>query len=347
MKVERPFFRFVLAALAVVGGLLAVDRAAAQDSLRVGAGGEPVKPRGQGARLAGAADRALADLKSIGYFANATCADNRASGMGCGGSFNIIPATGSSNTSFFEDEWQWGVPKTTWDSAVARVPTLANAIGGGWTVSNRNQTGNDDQRASDGGLGIHHAGTTSTSDRSCRDHTNTFGAGTPLLAVSDCEETWGTEPGARVRAKSDPTRGWAGARPIPLEAWLARYTASPAAFNFDFWRVSDAEIDAVGVPEFKAIGALQTYGYTSDYGAEILCGTSTVRNFAHVIPTTSPFVPGGCTGSDPTRRRPGWPLGIEVRFDAFMFQLPALKEISYFQLTFTNNSRQVYGVALD
>ncbi|MBI1966736.1 MAG: hypothetical protein HYS40_01990, partial [Gemmatimonadetes bacterium] len=41
------------------------------------------------------------------------------------------------------------------------------------------------------------------------------------------------------------------------------------------------------------------------------------------------------------------PLGIEVRFDAFMFQLPALKEISYFQLTFTNNSRQVYGVALN
>lgn len=349
MKVHRPFFRFVLAALAVTGASLVTTRAAAQDSLRIGPNGEPIKPFGRGGMtLAGTKDRALADLKSIGYFRNSTCADNRRGGMGCFGSFNIIPATGSSNTSFFEDTWAWGVPKTTWDSAVVKVPSLANAIGGGWTVSDYEQTGNDDMQEADGALGIHHGGATSTSDRSCLDHTNTFGAGTPLLAVSDCpEQTWGTEPTATVRAPGDPTRGWAGARPIPLEAWLTRYNANPAAFNFDFWRVTEAEISAAGVPDFKTIGALQTYGYSSDYTTEMLCGTSTIRNFAHVIPTTSQIVPGGCTGSDPTRRRPGWPLGIEIRFDAFMFQLPALKEISYFQMTFTNNSRQVYGVPLD
>ena len=347
MTVERSIFRFVPAALVVVGGLLAVPQAAAQDSIRVGPDGEPIKARSSRLTLGGAADRSLADLKSIGYFRNSTCADNLRGGMGCFGSFNIIPRTGSSNTSFFDDEFQWGVPKTTWDSAVAKVPSLANAIGGGWTVSNRLQAGGGDMAAADGGLGTHHAGATSTADRSCLDHSNTFGAGTALLAVSDCEATWGVEPGARVRAKSDPTRGWDGRRPIPIDAWLTRYNANPAAFNFDFWRVSEAEIDAAGVPEFKPIGAIQTYGYTSDYTTEILCGTSTLRNFAHIIPATSPAVPGGCVGSDPARRRHGWPLGIEIRFDAFMFQLPALKEISYFQMTLTNHSRQVYGVPLD
>jgi len=135
---------------------------------------------------------------------------------------------------------------------------------------------------------LHHAGASTVNDRSCLDHRTSIGAGQPLLAGSNCPETWGSE-------------GWAGARRVPVEIYTQRFTALGDNFNFDFWRVADADLDAAGVPEFEPIGSFQTYGYTSDFTAEILCGTSVYRNFAHIIPTTSPAVPGVPAGRSGSR----------------------------------------------
>ncbi len=353
MTLHRPFMRRPAAAWLAAALLLFFTGAlTAQQTVNgypVGPDGEPVAnpPR----RTLGAArDRAVSDLRSAGFFTR-VCAENST------GAFDIdrsgcAPFFQTMNNGFVavwprEAAWAWAAPPTTWTNAVAQVPSLANAIGSGWTVINSHQTGFDDLGPSDNGLGLHHAGVTTVNDRSCLDHRTSYGTGNPLLAGSNCPVTWGTEPGSAVRDASDPGRGWAGARPVPLEVYSQRFASLGANFNFDFWRVSDAELDAAGVPAFKTLGNFHTYGYTSDYNVEILCGTSVIRNYAHIIPATSQVAPGGCSGSDPARRRPGWPLGIEARFDAFTFQLPALKEVQYYQVTFTNRSEAVYGVKLD
>ncbi len=332
-------------AASLVAALLALAPAAAgQQTVNgypVGPDGEPLAspPR----RLGAGRDIAYSDLRSAGFFRR-VCLEN------VDAAFNVdftpcFPFSQAMNNGFLAARiraanWAWAASPTDWQNAVALVPSLANAIGGGWTVSNIEQTGFDDTDAADNSLGLHHAGATTVADRSCVDHRASIGTGNPLLAGSNCPQTWGSE-------------GWKGGRPVPLEVWEDRYAALGANFNFDFWRVSDAELDAAGVAPptstsaGKTLGNFQTYGYTSDYTAEILCGTATKKNYAHIIPTTSPVVPGGCTGSDPARRRHGWPLGIEVRVDGFTFQLPALKEIAYYQLTFTNKSKDVYGVGLN
>ncbi|HEX6870080.1 MAG TPA: hypothetical protein VF163_03190, partial [Micromonosporaceae bacterium] len=329
----RPLAWLMALALLLPGALAAQQ---VINGVPVGPDGEPTVPSGVRPLSAGR-DIAYSDLRSAGYF-NRVCAENKTAAFDpdhtpCALFFQVMN-NGFTAVWMRQGDWAWGVSPTDWQNAVAQVPSLANAIGGGWTVSVHEQTGFDDTDAADNSLGLHAAGVSTVNDRSCHDHRTSIGAGQPLLAGSNCPDTWGSE-------------GWAGARAVPLEVYTQRFTTLGNNFNFDFWRVSDAEIDAAGVPAFKPMGNFQTYGYTSDYTAEILCGTSVYRNYAHIIPTTSEVVPGGCTGSDPARRRPGWPLGIEVRFDAFTFQLPALKEVQYYQLTFTNRSRQVYGVGLD
>jgi len=337
---DRATAPLVAALLLALPGALAAQQTV--NGVPVRADGEPTAskpPR----PLGGNRDQGFASAHNVGYFntgciENVTGASDFDRGAAC---FTFNQALNNGFIAVWPRElhWTWGTTKTTWDSAVARVPALANAIGGGWTVISSHQTGFDDLDAGDNSLGLHHAGLTSVSDNSCLDQ-RPIGAGFPLLAGSNCPETWGSE-------------GWKGGRPVPLELWTQRYGALGNNFNFDFWRVTDAEIDAAGVAPpsanspGKTLGNFQAYGYTSDYTAETLCGTTVRRNYAHIIPATSLVVPGGCTGSDPARRRPGWPLGIEVRFDAFTFQLPALKEIIFWQVTFTNRSGDVYGVKLD
>ena len=344
MALTRAFDR--LTAPVVAALLLALPGAlGAQETVN----GVPVRPDGEPTAtkpprpLGGGRDQAYASSHNVGYF-NTGCFENITAAADFDEAapcftFNQVMNNGFTAAWPRELHWSWGTTKTTWDSAVAKVPALANAIGGGWTVINVHQTGTDDLDAADNSLGLHHAGVSSVNDRSGLDQ-RPVGAGWPLLPGSNCPQTWGSE-------------GWKGGRPVPLELWTQRYGALGNNFNFDFWRVSDAELDAAGVTPpsatspGKTIGSFQAYGFTSDYTSENLCGTTGRRNYAHIVPTTSAVVPGGCTGADPTRRRPGWPLGIEVRFDAFTFQLPALKEIMYWQLTFTNRSRDLYGVALD
>ena len=324
----------LLAGTLALGAVLAfASPAAAQRRVGtyiVGADGEPTAPdvnartRSAFALFAGR-DFAVSELFGVGYF-NRMCLENRGVADidwgGCGPFFQLLPGSTFQALWFRSMNWSWGVPPGDWNTAKALVPSLANAIGGGWTNSNLHQTGNDDTYALDGTLGPFHAGVTSTSDGSCRDHRRAYGAGNPLLAGINCPPTWGS-------------LGWVGARPVPTEIYQARYAVQGSAFAFDFWKITDAELDASGMPRTKTIGNFQTYGFMTDATVETLAGSGTIRTFGSAIP--------GGSGA-PTR--PGWPLGIDVRTDAFSFQLPALKEIAYYQSVFVNNSQRVYGTGL-
>lgn len=320
---------FATAFLALLPGTLAAQQ--------VGPDGEPTA-RKPVRRLSGNADQAYSSTRNTGYF-NTGCAENVTGAADFDRAdpcqtFNQLMNNGFTAAWPRELHWSWGAPNTTWNYAVTQVPLLANAIGAGFTVINSHQTGADDLNAADNSLGPHHAGLTSVNDRSCLDGRPAVGAGFPLLAGSNCPQTWGTA-------------GWEGRRPVPLEVYSARFATLGNNFNFDFWRVSDAELDAAGVAgptatsPGKIIGNYQTYGYTSDYTTDILCGTTTQRNYGHLFPAAR------CPGADAARRRPGWPLGIELRFDQFSFQLPTLNNIIYYQVTFVNKSRDLYGVPLD
>lgn len=333
MMLPRTFRGPLVGALALGAVLAVAGPAAAQErvgSYVVGPNGEPTAPvvgaRSRSAfQLFAGRDAAVSWLFGVGYF-NRMCMDNTALGdidaTGCGPFFQNLPGTAFQALWFRSLNWSWGVPPGDWNNAKALVPSLANARGAGYTVANWHQTGLDDTGPLDGTLGIYHAGVTSTSDGSCRDHRAAFGAGNPLLAGINCPPTWGSN-------------GWVGARAVPTEIWQAHLAAEGNAFRFDFWKIPDSELDAFGIPRNKPIGSFQTYGFMTDANSDILAGTSTIRTFGNVIP--------GGSGA-PTRT--GWPLGIDVRTDAFTFQLPALKEISFYQATFVNNSQRVYGVGL-
>jgi hypothetical protein len=324
------FIRCTVVAFAAALQLPAARTLAAQANVP----GRPAGPDGTPTRrvrpLGGSKDYAVSELKSVGFF-NRQCVEN--AGIA---SFNCLPffqvmkdGLVAINPEGSGLELDWGTTVTTWDSAKAKVPSLANAVGGGYTVVTYQSANTDLADAADNSLGLHHAGVSSTSDKSCLDHSNAFGAGLPLLAGSDCPATWGSE-------------GFKGARAITQDVFVNRFNADPTNFAFDFWKVSDAEIAASGTD--KPIGNFVAYGYESDHTAEVLCGSSIYRTYGNVIPATSQIVPGGCSGA-PTK--PGWPLGIDMRIDAFSFQLPSLKEIAYYQAVLVNNSQKVYGVALD
>src|SRR6266576_107031 len=280
------FIRCSVVALAAALLLPAAQSLAAQANVP----GRPVGPDGTPSRrmraLGGSKDDTVSELKSVGYFNRQGYENRGVATFDCTPFFQLmkdgLTAISPLGSGF---ELDWGTTKTTWDSARAKVPSLSNAIGGGYTVMTfaTNAFGWID--AADGALGLHHAGVTSTADKSCQDHTHAFGAGFPLLAGSDCPATWGSE-------------GFKGSRAITQDVYVNRYNADPTNFAFDFWKVSDAEIDASGVD--KPIGNFQTYGYESDHTTEILCGSSIMRTYGKVIPATSQVVPGGCSGN-PTR----------------------------------------------
>jgi hypothetical protein len=229
-------------------------------------------------------------------------------------------------------ELYWATPPSTRDTIMAKAGVkgsgLQFALGGGYNVRARNsQNGGDNQLPVDGTLGTLHAGASSTTDRSCRDVTSgNYGAGNPLLALSDCPETWGS-------------LGWRGRAPVTIDSYLAEARSNPTGFTFDFWRFPEGE-PAQGALE-RQFGSFQTYGIFSDYSADDLCGTPTTRTYGRVI---KPAV-AACPDVTPTK--PGYPLGLETRLDAFLYGIPALKDVGYYQYTIVNKSADVYGVGID
>lgn len=198
--------------------------------------------------------------------------------------------------------------------------SLHNVKGGGWTyLMNTQRLGGFHQWAGhDGSLGELHSGAQHEAE-GCLDHGGLYRhypRGFPLLGGSDCPQTWGSS-------------GWQGRRPIgTVENWVDYYQASvPDEFNFDFWRVPD---------EFKTedkefVGDFQVYGMMSDHGSDYLDAY-----YGNVVP-------GG--SGDPTLE--GYPLGLDVAFNAYSFKVPSVSRGFVYEGMIINNSEEVYGVPLD
>ena len=311
---------------------------------RLNANGDPVFDRNSARRrpgfsLFGNADRALSEVKtpsSYGFqlFNTGQLADAR--GLAYNDNDGPAIAAGAAFANHFRYLMlSWATPPSTRlkmiEAGGAAAAGLAQALGGGFNMrSHASTNGNDQQLATDGTLGAYHAGERSTLDRSCLDHGGGFfGAGNPLLATSDCPPTWGS-------------LGWQGRKPVPLDVYLSEARANPADFGFDFWRFPVGEPDPAGKLE-RQFGSFQTYGFFNDYSRDDLCGTGTTRTYGRVIRPA----PAGAACPDVPPTKPGYPLGLDVRVDAFAYGIPALQDIAFYQITVVNNSRNVYGVGID
>ena len=292
----------------------------------------------RGFSLFGLADFASAEVKTAGPYAHATC--NQGS-FDCGWlwfpsgglRFDITPSQVAA-AYFAGIDLAWGAPPSQRAKIMAANPAtaagLANALGGGFTVRYTTATnGGDDLQPTDNQLGRYLSGIQSTNDRSCRDHNGDngiIGAGNPLMPTSDCPVTWGT-------------LGWQGRKPVSLDTYLAAVRESPSTFAFDFWTFADGEPDPGGRLD-RQFGSYQTYGFFSDYSRDELCGTAQTRTYGNVIRAAR----NECPNVPPTK--PGYPLGLEARLDAFSFGIPALRDVAWYQMTVVNNSADVYGTGV-
>jgi hypothetical protein len=292
--------------------------------------GEPAYSRAEarrGFRLFGLADAAYADIRNSNkqvYFA--TCNLNGSMECDLGWAYtDKLPIL----ESFWYLDWAIGSPPSVRDKILATVPAAAGyakAMGGGWNMQFRSNTdGTDLLLPSDGWLGQYMSGAASTNDKTCLDHTHNLAAGNPLLPTSDCPQTWGP-------------LGWQGRRPITEAEFLAEARANPSNFKFEFWKIPTGEPDPSGKLD-RFFGSFQTYGAFSDYSKDEVCGGGTLRTYGEVargldLYASCPNVPAS---------KPGYPLGLEIRFDAFTYGIPALQDVIYYQATVTNNSKLLFG----
>jgi hypothetical protein len=298
-------------------------------SAQVGADGEPsVHAPGDRAasefRLFGSADFAESGLRLGGEWRG--CTDNSSNITTVDQCWdNLTPGALDNTPNWFDIFFYWAVPASEWRKHTVAVPSLVNAAGRGYTLNSAVSQFPGELLPHDRTLGPFHAGVLSTGDGTCLDHTGSeIPAGRPLLAGSDCPPTWGS-------------LGWQGSRPVDAAGYLEwADRVGGAAFAFDPWTVP-AELHATDA----FLGTFQTFGFFSDYSADLLYGSGNVVSYGNVIPEAL----GGDPGSEPARS--GWPLGLLARMDAFSVDDLELGNVGWFQITVTNRSRELYGVGLD
>jgi hypothetical protein len=168
--------------------------------------------------------------------------------------------------------------------------------------------------ARDASLGSSFSGVTSlTSGGTCRNR-SVFSSGwllsanLSLLPMSDCPETWAT-------ARYDgPTR-------VPAEGFLADFQRSPNEFHFEWQKVPRSRRDTTAT-----LGAYSLYSELQDYNRDLLPLYGSVTPQGNGTPTAG-----------------GFPLGLDVRMDAFNFNVTELANTIFFRMTIVNNSGRVYG----
>lgn len=282
--------------------------------------------RGNAFRLFAAGDFSVTGGHGVGNFGTyltnqGPCDPGQASfsDFACWIAFGPNYAPTSWTFQFFEAPFVAGVPASEWTKAVALVPSLAVAKGGGYaslnsftTFSGRAEIGPDD-----GALGRDFAGVTSTTDAGCRDNSSNengaLQAGLPLSAQSNCAETWAST-------------GFLGRRRISQESWVTLQTAAGSAFRFDFHRV-----DASLQDQSKFLGVFQTYGTMSDHYRDIL----------------EAYPPVTILGSGDPNGIGGWPLGLTIFYRAYTFTLPAVASVLFYEAYVINESAEIYGTGLD
>jgi hypothetical protein len=211
-----------------------------------------------------------------------------------------------------------GVPATEWQRATQRVPSLAQATGGGWSVEQNFSlfAGRLEIGPADGSLGRYFSGAVTTNDGSCLDNTGPENGfvdfGIISLAASDCAPTWAG-------------RVFDAEHPIPESAWLMLSAQQGTAFRFERHRVPADLRD-----RRRMLGDFQTYGLISDHYREILA------DYGAVVP-----------GSSAAPRYLGWPLGLEFFFRVYTLSDTRVASTYIWEMYVVNRSQDVYGVGLD
>ena len=223
-------------------------------------------------------------------------------------------------SQYLEIQWFAAASRSDWLRNREKQPSLKNALGGGWTtILNLQRFGGGAYQqwsGHDGSVGVLHSGAQAAPE-GCLDHgphSRHYPYGFPLLAGSDCPDTWGTA-------------GWAGRGLITLEGWRAYFDAvGPDRFSFDFWRVPREFYS-----EKPTVGDFQVFGMMSDHGFEYL------RDYyGNVIPTLT---------NPPTKE--GYPIGLDISFNAYSFKTPDVSRGFIFEALITNATKEVYGIELD
>ncbi|MEP6779419.1 MAG: hypothetical protein ABJC26_05970 [Gemmatimonadaceae bacterium] len=130
--------------------------------------------------------------------------------------------------------------------------------------------------------------------------------------MKDCPPTWGAE-------------GFLGKLIVPDSLWREKFTTEKTNFRWDDWRISRSCIDPQSL-----VGTQSVYGYMSDYAREIKARYGSV-------------VPGGVGAPID----PGYPLGLELRADAFTYAGTATQNTQDYQVQMVNRSKDVYGTGVD
>ncbi|MGD8867132.1 MAG: hypothetical protein PVI01_05870 [Gemmatimonadales bacterium] len=221
---------------------------------------------------------------------------------------------------YFEVQFFEAVARGDWVRNRELAPSLQTVQGGGWTfIANLGRMSSIHMfQGRDGSAGLLHSGALSARNAGCRTHGGNFVGypdGFPLLAGSDCPETWGAA-------------GWTGRRPLNIEGWQNEFASKGDEFAFEFWRVNPDNY----VPESERpfIGDFQTFGVMSDHGAEH------IRRYGEVIPGQS---------GDPSLQ--GYAPGLDWVFNAYSFKIPTVAGMFIYEGLLINNSEDVYGVPLD
>ncbi|MDP1890615.1 MAG: hypothetical protein Q8K55_06940 [Gemmatimonadaceae bacterium] len=223
---------------------------------------------------------------------------------------------------WFELQLWMAASRGDWSRFRDVVPSLENVKGGGWNHRTQLSRWTSDRRelaftGRDGSVGSLFSGVTSESGTgSCRDNNtsvNSFiAAGLPLLAGSDCPDTW-------TGSTFD------GERPVPDSVYLNTFKANPSGFTWDDWK-----IPASRRAQDKLYGAFQTFGSAVDFGREAR------SYFGSVIP-----------GGSGAPIKEGYPMGIEWRFEAWTYAVPTVADAMFWKANIINRSADVYGVGLD
>jgi hypothetical protein len=243
-------------------------------------------------------------------------------------------APGSWISQNFELQFFASAARGDWLRNKELAPSLENVTGGGWTsIMNTQRLGYRHQwQAHDGSVGLYHSGLQAEEGAGCRDQGGYYGYpyGFPLLAGSDCPETWGSEQltwGAYTPPEGGfQGRGWIG----PVDNWIKYYedvsaASGPEAFTFDFWKVPQEYYSAK-----TAVGDFQVYGVQSDHGADAIGWYGAATPLGQGDPEIE-----------------GYPLGLDIAFNAYSFKVPAVGRGFIYEGLIINNSEELYGVPLD
>jgi hypothetical protein len=321
------FGRLVLRRLTAALALLLASTGAgqAQNAVETHPDDEPVPTAGRkpaGFPLFGLGDFALTGMRSAGnsYWkttSNGPSDDNTLFSAGLPGRI-ISRGIGG----WFELQLWMAASRGDWARFRDIVPSLENVKGGGWNQRTQLSRWTSDRRelaftGRDGSVGSLFSGVTSESGTgSCRDNSaavNSFiAAGLPLLAASDCPDTWAGST-------------FDGERPVPDSVWLNEFKANPSGFTWDDWK-----IPASRRAQDKLYGAFQTFGSAVDFGREQR------SYFGSVIP-----------GGSGAPIKEGYPMGIEWRFEAWTYAVPTVADAMFWKANVINRSAEVYGVGLN